>query len=390
VVKLLNDEFGAASCIKSNMNRKSVLTAITSARERLKLYNRTPPNGLALFTGTTTGDDGKTEKRMVIDFEPPKPLNRFQYLCDSKFHVEDLQGLLENEDVFGFIIVDGNGALYGTVQGKTKKVLHQFRVDLPKKHSRGGQSSVRFARLRLIARQGYLKKACEAATQVFITNDKPNVKGLVLAGFADFKNDMYQSDMLDQRLKPKVLKVVDVSYGDENGFNQAIELAQECLSNVKFVQEKKTLSKFFEEVSLDSGMVVFGVADTIKVLETSAVDTLLVYENLDLWKVVLMNKEDESTNTIFLTTDQLSDPKYYKDANTNAELEPIETVQLTEWLAENYSNFGATLNFMTDKSSEGFQFVKGFGGIGGFLRYKVDVEQMNGDDYEEDQEDDFL
>ena len=40
-----------------------------------------------------------------------------------------------------------------------------------------------------------------------------------------------------------------------------------------------------------------------------------------------------------------------------------------EWIAENYDKFGATLVFVTDKSSEGFQFVKGFGGIGGFLRF---------------------
>jgi peptide chain release factor subunit 1 len=45
--------------------------------------------------------------------------------------------------------------------------------------------------------------------------------------------------MFDPRLAAKVIKVVDVSYGMENGFNQAIELAAESLSNVKFVQEKK-------------------------------------------------------------------------------------------------------------------------------------------------------
>jgi len=102
--------------------------------------------------------------------------------------------------------------------------------------------------------------------------------------------------MFDQRLKPKVLKIVDVSYGGENGFNQAIELSQECLTNVKFVQEKKILSKFFEEISVDSGLVVFGVHDTMKVLETGAIETLLLYENMDMWRLVLKNKEDESKN----------------------------------------------------------------------------------------------
>ena len=41
------------------------------------------------------------------------------------------------------------------------------------------------------------------------------------------------------------MKIVDVSYGGENGFNQAIELASESLANVKFIQEKKLIGKPF-------------------------------------------------------------------------------------------------------------------------------------------------
>ena len=37
--------------------------------------------------------------------------------------------------------------------------------------------------------------------------------GLVLAGSADFKTELSQSDMFDQRLQSIVLSVVDVSYG---------------------------------------------------------------------------------------------------------------------------------------------------------------------------------
>lgn len=37
--------------------------------------------------------------------------------------------------------------------------------------------------------------------------------------------------------------------GGENGFSQAIELASDTLSNVKFVQEKRLISKFFDEIS---------------------------------------------------------------------------------------------------------------------------------------------
>lgn len=95
--------------------------------------------------------------------------------------------------------MDGNGALFGTLQGNTRDVLHKFTVDLPKKHGRGGQSALRFARLRMEKRHNYVRKVAEVATQLFVTNDKPNISGLILAGSADFKTELSQSDMFDQK-----------------------------------------------------------------------------------------------------------------------------------------------------------------------------------------------
>lgn len=44
--------------------------------------------------------------------------------------------------------------------------------------------------------------------------------------------------MFDPRLLKNVIKMVDVSYGGEAGFNQAIELSAETLGSVKLVQVK--------------------------------------------------------------------------------------------------------------------------------------------------------
>lgn len=125
-----------------------------------------------------------------------------------------------------------------------------------------------------------------------------------------------------QRLQAKVLKLVDISYGGENGFNQAIELSAEVLSNVKFIQEKKLIGdssfsptgiflallvpllsntsspcarnvcyfstgRYFDEISQDTGKYCFGVEDTLKALEMGAVEILIVYENLDTMRYVL-------------------------------------------------------------------------------------------------------
>ncbi|CAL9113110.1 unnamed protein product [Musa acuminata var. zebrina] len=390
VTKMLGDEYGTASNIKSRVNRQSVLGAITSAQQRLKLYNKVPPNGLVLYTGTIVTEDGK-EKKVTIDFEPFKPINASLYLCDNKFHTEALNELLESDDKFGFIVMDGNGTLFGTLSGNTREVLHKFTVDLPKKHGRGGQSALRFARLRMEKRHNYVRKTAELATQFFINpaTSQPNVAGLILAGSADFKTELSQSDMFDQRLQAKILNVVDVSYGGENGFNQAIELSAEILSNVKFIQEKKLIGKYFEEISQDTGKYVFGVEDTLKALEMGAVETLIVWENLDINRYVLKHSTSGETIIKHLRKDQETDQNNFLDSATSAELEVQEKISLLEWFANEYKRFGCTLEFVTNKSQEGSQFCRGFGGIGGILRYQLDLrafDELSDEEFDEDSE----
>merc|ERR1719356_254288 len=296
VSKMLADEYGTASNIKSRVNRLSVLGAITSVQHRLKLYTKVPPNGLVIYCGTIVTDEGK-EKKVNIDFEPSKPINTSLYLCDNKFHTEALTALLADDNRFGFIVMDGNGALFGTLQGNTRDVLHKFTVDLPKKHGRGGQSALRFARLRMEKRHNYVRKVAETAAQLFLTNDKANVSGLIMAGSADFKTELGHSDMFDQRLQAKIIKTVDVSYGGENGFNQAIELSADALANVKFIQEKKLISQYFEQISQDTGKFCFGIEDTLKGLEMGAVETLIVWEDLATMRYTLKNAQTAEETT---------------------------------------------------------------------------------------------
>jgi len=383
VAKMLGDEFGTASNIKNRVNRQSVLGAITSAQQRLKLYNRVPTNGLVVYTGTVMTDDGK-EKKVNIDFEPFKPINTSLYLCDNKFHTEALNELLESDNKYGFIVMDGNGTLFGTLSGNTREILHKFTVELPKKHGRGGQSALRFARLRMEKRHNYVRKVAEHAVLHFITSDKPNVAGLILAGSADFKSELGLSDMFDNRLQAIVLNTVDVSYGGENGFNQAIELSAEILANVKFIQEKRLISKYFEEISLDTGKYCFGVEDTLACLDMGACETLIVWENLEFTRYTLVNEQVTPHVTWIktLSPEQEKESSHFLDEGVELQVHAKES--MLEWLAANYKNFGCTLEFITNRSQEGSQFCRGFGGIGGLLRYQVDLRS-----FEVDSEDDF-
>ena len=119
---MLADEYGTASNIKSRVNRLSVLGAITSVQHRLKLYTKVPPMGLVIYCGTIVTEEGK-EKKVNIDFEPFKSINTSLYLCDNKFHTEALTALLADDNRFGFIVMDGNGALFGTLQVRFLEML---------------------------------------------------------------------------------------------------------------------------------------------------------------------------------------------------------------------------------------------------------------------------
>lgn len=353
----LTQELGTASNIKSRVNRLSVQGAITSVLNRLKLWSKVPPNGLVIYCGTIATENNG-EKKVTIDFEPSKPVNTSLYLCDNRFHTDALKHLLVEEDTFGFIILNGDGFLLGTLCGNTRTILYTENVDLPNKHGRGGQSALRFSRLRTEKIQNYLRKVAEKAAQEFLTDDKVNVAGLIFAGAAELKQRLSESSLFDPRLQAVILKIVDISYGGEQGFKEAINLSADVLSSVRFVRERDLLTKYFDNFTKDNDRSCFGVDGTLQALEAGAVQTLIVWENLDI------------------TRYQLGDGsfKHAKEFKSN---DIISSVPLSEWLVEHYRDFGTTLEIVTDATEEGAKFCRGFGGLGGILRYQIDVSNEN-------------
>jgi peptide chain release factor subunit 1 len=143
-------------------------------------------------------------------------------------------------------------------------------------------------------------------------------------------------------------------------------------------------------------MIVFGVADTMNAIQMSAVEKVLLYEDIEITRFEIRNPATDETRTYYLNKNQEKDPKYFKDPKTGADLEIVTQESLADWLTVNYQHFGAKIELITDKTQEGTQFVQGFGGIGGFLRYKIDVDELpdmentnlGGDDF--DAEEDFI
>ena len=351
--KLLINEQGTATNIKSRVNRQSVLSAITSANNRLKTLSKVPKNGLAIFSGNILQSTFRTnimkelvkdkkEKKISFAIEPILPINTSMYMCDSKFHVDSLIEQFTNTTVYGFVIMSGTRCLWAKLQGNTKTILDSQSVDLPKKHGRGGQSSNRFARIRVEKREAYVKKSAELTNNLFKDMD-----GYILAGPADFKTDLLNSAILSANIKDRVIKVLDTNYGGEIGLKQAISMAEDTLKDVKFNKERSVMNTFFDAVR-DNGNYVIG-KECLKAIEQGAMETLIVYEDLE------MEVEGESI------------------------LDYIET-QAEE------NDF--EIKYVSNKTAEGAQFCEGFGGLAGMCKFKVELDDGEREVVEEELTDD--
>src|SRR3989344_6820886 len=73
IIQTLFEEKGTASNIKSTSTRKNVEGALEKIIQQLRLIQRTPPNGLAVFAGNVSEREGKDDFRCWW-VEPPAPL----------------------------------------------------------------------------------------------------------------------------------------------------------------------------------------------------------------------------------------------------------------------------------------------------------------------------
>lgn len=238
--------------------------------------------------------------------------------------------MLTDERSYGFVVIDGHGVLLAEVSGTSIIEKKKKTVYLPNKMSKGGQSSVRFARLAEEARHNYITQVIEMILQTFGRN-----KELVLAGSGPMK------DNLNNRIqdKVKILALIDVAYGMRQGLNETIEKSSHILSELNIVQDKKILSSFFEEINKGSNKVCYGEKVVKKALTDGVVQLLLLSEDLKFTQL------EEYTN-----------------------------------LAKSKAAEIKTLSSISDL---GLQFNKGFGGYGAILRYPLIIEE------EEEKEEDF-
>jgi peptide chain release factor subunit 1 len=374
VVTMLNDEYGTASNIKSTTTRKNVQDAIVKVTQRLKLFKQVPENGLVIFCGAIPQNGPGSEKIETYVISPPEPIQVYLYRCDSRFHTEYLKEFLIEKETYGILVLDASGAAYATIRGKRLDIIEKITSGVPGKFRAGGQSARRFDRQREAKMNDYFKRVGEHANKTFLEID--NLKSLIVGGPGFTKEDFMKGDYLHYTLKEKVAAIVDTSYVNEQGVEEAVERSQDVLRRIRYVEEKNIVNNFLKEISKDSGLATYGENEVRRNLKLGTVDTLLLSEAIDSVRVTV---KCSSCNYIKQNSmKRFKVPEIEQDISNNScpkcgipTLSVVNVQELIDELAELADETGVNVEVLSGETEEGQMLKKSFGGIAAILRYKT-------------------
>ena len=366
VTSYLRNEHSQSSNIKSKSTRKNVTGAIESITSRLRNIRVAPENGLAFFVGHIP--IGADQTRMITRvIEPPSPITTFQYRCDSYFYLDHLKDMLAEDELYGLIVVDRAEATLGLLSGKKIEVIKNIQSMVPSKHGRGGQSAQRFERLIEIAAHEYFKKVGDLANEAFLGID--GLKGLLIGGPGATKDFFKDNDYLHHELMKKVIDSFDTGYTDEYGLRELLEKARTALAHLEVSREKELMNKLFTEIRKeDGGLSAYGMKDVMRVLNSGAVQILLVSEGLNMYHVDFKCATCEETASV---TGPSREPPSPMCPVHGISMEEKDTKDLVDELAMVCDSFSTEFELISMDSSEGEMLMRAFGGVAAVLRYKV-------------------
>ncbi len=284
IINHLAEEQGTASNIKSASTRKNVQVALERMIQHLRTIGRTPPNGLAVFSGNLAAGEGKQDFK-VWSTEPPVPLKVRIYRCDKNFVTDILEEMMAEHRVYGLVVFDRRDATIALLRGKTLLPLQKTHSEVPGKTKAGGQSAQRYARIREESYKEHFKKIADYMMTQFLPLGN-HLQGIILGGPGITVSDFLNKDYLTGELKKKIIGTRDLSYTGEEGLQELLDRSLDLLEQEEVAHEKKIMDRFFRQMHENMRKVTYGEAATLKALEMNAVDTLILSESMDEDKIL--------------------------------------------------------------------------------------------------------
>ncbi len=366
----MREEYSTASNIKSDLTRKHVQDAIVKTIERIKFLSVAPETGLVVFCGAIPQNGIGSEKMEIYMVVPPVPVNISLYRCDSHFHLEYLEELLKEKEIYGLVAIDINDAAVGILEGTRLNIYSTHTSGIPGKHRAGGQSARRFERLREMEVNEYFRRVSRRVNEAFLNDDYADrMKGIIIGGPGYTKRDFVNSGHLDYRVEQSIIDYVDTNYSGEDGIRELVDKAEKLLEDARYVKEKQIVDGFIEEAARGMGLATYGLKETMGAIRSGAADIVIIVDDFEA------NVSRERCKTCSFTDDRLI--KGEEDERSQAcpscgksTLETETKIPILEYLDKMSELYGVKVEVISSRTEYG-KIFKQLGGIGALLRYKL-------------------
>jgi peptide chain release factor subunit 1 len=356
----LREEYSQSSNIKSKTTRTNVLSAIDKIMQYLKLFKETPKNGLVIFCGNISSVSGR-EDIQLFSIEPPVPLKVNIYRCDSTFLLGPIVDMVETNDIYALLVMDGREATLASLRGSHIQIVKRITSMAHAKVRKGGQSAARYERAIEESIDDYYKLVGDAINTLFSRYDF-KIKGLIIGGPGPAKEGFVKANTLNYQIK--IIGIFDNGYTDETGLQELLDKASELLKEQEALQERKILERFIQEIAR-GGLATYGYENVKGALLANKASTLIINKDLDAYMVTYKCNNDGQT---FEKIEQGKAREQKHSCGGNLVI--INTRDIIEELIDLAENSGAEISLVSDESSYGKEFLMGFKGIGALLRYK--------------------
>lgn len=373
VITILKEEQGTADNIKSDLTRTHVVDSLGKVIQRLRLYKKTPERGLVIFCGALPPEGGGPIGSEIInayELDPPKDLKTFLYRCDDHFHVDILKDMLKDDNLIGFLAIDAKDTGWGLLYGDRIEVLSETGSGVAGKHRQGGQSAKRFQKLREMELTYYFNRVAQTTKEYFI--DIYPVKGLIISGPGPTKEEFINGNYLEYRLQDMIISTIDSSYAGSEGIREAFTKSGEILSDFRMVEEKQIVEKLFKHINSHSGLGTYGLNEIIKLLKNNVVETLIITDNTDLYRIEVKCKRCQHIQEEILERPKVISRKteLLNSPCPNCKAMDLEAIQqdIVDYLALIAAKTGSKIEVISGKAEHGMM-ISSLGKIGAILRY---------------------
>ena len=375
VTNYLKNEVSESQNIKSKLTRKNVLDGISTLLGQLRNLKGFPENGLIMYSGAIPQNNTPgTEKNELYIIDPPDKVKTFRYHCANEFLLWPLEEMLSPKDTYGLLVIGRKVSAVGYIRGNHLEVVREFTSGIHGKHRAGGQSQKRYERLIEEGEKRFYRRISDEINELFLSMEDLN--GIFIGGPGPSKEKFVNDESLDYRLQDKIIDVVDLGYSGREGIRALIEKVKDKIANIKYIRERQVMQQYMKEISTDSGLATYGLEEVQKALNYSAVDTLILSEKLDTYKVKL-----ECSNCGYIEFRTIKKKELSKlESIIQEESCPkcrsnsfniVGKTSMVEALGEIAETTGTNIEIISTETEYGEMLFSTFGGVVAILRYKL-------------------